>query len=1737
MPVAVVGLSVIVPGAHTPDRFYENLLRQRCFVRDIPPWLWDRDLYLSADPDAPNASYAAIAALVEDPAYDLESLRIPPSVAKRMSRSQKMGLYCAREALRDAGFGDGRAINRDKVSVIMAAIAGGEFLEAICQSLGEATIFDRLRKLAAGKLDNAAFDQLLSSYEKNYPRHIITEDSLPGASPNLVAGRIASAFDFHGMNLSLDAACASSLTALNLAVRSLQTGESDLVLAGGVDTWIDVSAFVEFAKITALAKTGCYPFDERANGLVLGEGCGVAVLKRLEDAQRDGDKVYAVIRGVGTSSDGRSGGGITAPSAAGQVLAMRRAYESASVSPAELDYIECHGTGTKVGDPIELESMRQLLAGEARGGGREIPISSVKASIGHLRTAAGMAGLCNAVKIIQHRVIPPQINFETPTSGFDWADAPLRVAVRHERLEKDSVTVGVSGYGFGGTNCHVVLGSPPPNRSRSGAVVIPFTRSEVPELAGDTAFLFPGQGSQYVGMLREAADTEIGRALLARADAIVKELCGTNLSSVIYPKHPSPDDEQRLRATVMAQPAIFTVSAIVLGLVRKAGIECAMVLGHSLGEYTALYAAGVLSFDDAVRAVTVRGRLMASPPVGAPSGTMAYLLGTPEELDPLLAQFSGRVVRANLNSYGQTVVAGEAGAVGELVLRAKAAGLDAERLNVDQGFHSSLVSHAVEPMRRVLESMDLQHTDVPMPANISGEFYPTGRPGEPFDAAARARLIQLLASQVDHAVDFVSQVEWAHRAGIRRFIEIGPRRVLTGLVDDILQGKDFQLLPTDVSEEPVTARVLKLPGLLAEDLQTRRQPLKKLKPAIEPDEQQQPVDLSGLSLEERVRTVVAQVSGYDPALLRDDQEFERDLGLDSLKIVDIVSRLRGDVIPAHHRGFRHLTSIERIIAVGKETARQSVQSSGTPDAHEFRCHRNLLRPARKQAATVQSSPNEVPLVLSVTTSLALCRDVLPDLLLRAVEHGTAKERNRGGCLALVTHGGALPEAVRWFRALTGFMRSVALEFPAARFSYHHIQLPEPKRGDIARCLADDAIGRWLAPDDTWLQTELDPLDDLPNDTAALARLLTASDVVLVTGGARGIAARVVQSLLTRTEARFLLIGQRKETEPWIAEQGGGRAAYLTADICDRDALRALNLRARGVTFVLHAAGLSYLTPLKDKPRSELDRVVGVKALGLDFVLGELDTRRLRGIVNFSSIVGHFGNLAQADYAAANGYLDGYSCPGVPVLSIGWTAWDDVGMATRGLTRSVMETSGIAMLPAQRGVEIFELLLAWWLGQQQRDATTTIEVFGELGVSLRGKDQPAATDMGAAGGSRWDNEDIVILNPRGEATPVFMLCGVFGYGYRLQQVAREMSPQIPAYILQPPGMDWSSASCSTLPEMTGWYVGAIERERPTGPLALLGTSFGGNMVFEIARQLQHKGRVVELLALVDTMPPEEDPQEFEALAEEIAHKRQAAKDPIELTGADMATVQLNALRTHRPEGTFAGTLHYFLATGAGFPGPHDRRFLWNRRATDGLAITCVSGIHGEFAKEPARSEIAAHLSALLTKQPAPPLRLADYLARHAYRIETRDKNGSLSLPDGTRLAIVTRRKAGRLDATKLYQHRLLLIGWAHDAAAKKAARMVLLFRREEFIHAAVPSQPRPDLAEAFGPEAAGSGYAILADFHSLAPARGDLFRVIALYADDAVELASFTWPPPEDPANPAVRLLRKMKDTFLQFRGD
>jgi len=461
-PIAIVGLGAILPDALNVQDFWQNLLSARYSISEVTKDRWDEALYYDSDPSVPDKTYSKIGGFVRGFRFEPLKMKlpIPPNVAAVMDEAQQWAIVASYQALQDYGYPQ-RSLDPERVAVIFGNSMAGEyhyrtnmriFLPEYEQALASSEAFRQLTP----EIQAAILEGFKSQIRSRIPN--ITEDTMPGELSNIIAGRVANLFNFSGPNFVTDAACASSFAALQAAIEGLQSYQFDAVLSGGIDRNMGVESYVKFCKIGALSPDGSRPYADGANGFVMGEGAVVFLLKRLADAEKDQDRIYAVIRGIGGSSDGK-GKGITAPNPLGQQRAIERAWKNAALSPSTATLIEGHGTSTRVGDVVEVNTLNTVFS-PFNLPTASIALGSVKSNIGHLKSAAGAAGLLKTVLSLYHKKLLPNANFHRPNPNLDFDRLPFYVLTTVKDWDQPKADIrraGISSFGFGGTNFHLVV--------------------------------------------------------------------------------------------------------------------------------------------------------------------------------------------------------------------------------------------------------------------------------------------------------------------------------------------------------------------------------------------------------------------------------------------------------------------------------------------------------------------------------------------------------------------------------------------------------------------------------------------------------------------------------------------------------------------------------------------------------------------------------------------------------------------------------------------------------------------------------------------------------------------------------------------------------------------------------------------------------------------------------------------------------------------------------------------------------------------------------------------------------------------------------------------------------------------------------------------------------------------------------------------------------------------------------
>ncbi|WP_026736723.1 type I polyketide synthase [Fischerella sp. PCC 9605] len=836
-PIAIIGIGCRFPGASNPEAFWHLLRNGINAISEVPKDRWDVDSFYNPEPATPGKMSTRYGGFIErvdwfDPAF----FSISPREAERMDPQQRLVLEVAWESLENAG-------------IPPSSLSGSQ-----------TGVFIGIGNYDYGILLSQDTDRI-NAYDGT------------GNTLGVAANRLSYLLNLRGPSLAIETACSSSLVAIHLACRSLQTAESDLCVVGAVSLMLSPAQTIAYSQARMMAADGrCKTFDANADGYVRGEGCGIAVLKRLSDAIRDGDNIQAVIRGSAINQDGLSNG-LTAPNGPSQQAVIRQALENAGVEPAQISYVEAHGTGTSLGDPIEVRSLKAVLM-EGRSSDRPCWIGSVKTNIGHLEAAAGMAGLLKIVLSLQHQQIPPHLNLKQLNPYISLEGTPFAIPVELQDWTASTGTryAGISSFGFGGTNGHVIVEEAPLESQKSKACPraqrrvksqkkeaierplhlltlsaksdlalremaqsyadflashpgasladICFTAStgrshfehrlavatassvqlcqqlNAFATAQDTdglrseqvtkrkppklAFLFTGQGSQYVGMGRQIYETQpTFRQTLDQCAEILRPYLKQPLLEVLYPEagKSSPLDE-----TAYTQPALFALEYALFRLWESWGIKPDAVMGHSVGEYAAACAAGVFSLEDGLKLIAERARLMQALPE---NGEMVAVLTDEARVVSAIQPYAQKVAIAAINGPKNIVISGDRQAVEAVTNALHAEGIKTKKLQVSHAFHSPLMEPMLGEFEQVAKNITYSLPKFTLISNLTGQ-----------PITADIATPEYWCHHVRQPVKFAASMQALAQQGYKVFVEIGPKPILLGMGRYCLTEGEIAWLPS-----------------------------------------------------------------------------------------------------------------------------------------------------------------------------------------------------------------------------------------------------------------------------------------------------------------------------------------------------------------------------------------------------------------------------------------------------------------------------------------------------------------------------------------------------------------------------------------------------------------------------------------------------------------------------------------------------------------------------------------------------------------------------------------------------------------------------------------------------------------------------------------------------------------------------------------------------------------------------
>lgn len=797
--VAIVGLASVFPGASSVQRFWTNIVAGVDAITDVPATRWD-PVYFDPTSSSADRLYCKRGGFVDGEAsFDPLAFGIMPNAASGTEPDQLLALHVAAQAIEDASLAS--ALPRERTGVILGR---GGYLTPGMARLNQFVhtaqqLVESLRTLVPGIRDDqleAVKDEFQNKLAGGQPGNI-------GLVPNLAASRIANRLDLRGPAYTVDAACASSLVAVDQACTELAIGRCDVVVAGGVHVCHDVTFWSVFSQLGALSRSQqIRPFDRSADGLLIGEGAGVVVLKRLADAERAGDRIYAVIRGTGVSSDGRESS-IMKPRVDGQVSAVQQAWAAAELDPATVGLIEAHGTATQAGDDAELRTLAQAFG--AADSDKRAALGSVKSMIGHTMPAAGIAGLIKATLAVHHGVLPPSLHCAEPNPLVE--QTRFRVVGETQPWAQTATPrrAGVNAFGFGGINTHVVIeqhgagGKPSNARAVTKQPDVLFASAQTP---GELLAALDG-GSVPSGSCRIAvfdpspSQLERARKIIGRGkpwhgrkdiwfsprglgdDGGRVALLFPGIEAEFEPRVDDVADYFGLpalttppRETALARQGeqLIAVGGLLHTALQRIGVRADAVAGHSIGEWSGMVAAGMLRPE----AVDTFIAGLADATFEVPDVVYAALGCGADKAQDIIGQIDG-VAISHDNCPRQSIICGAEQAIDEATSLLRAARVLCQKLPFRSGFHSPMYAAYVDQHRRHFEEIELSPATVPLWSATSGKPYPE------HDADIR----DLCLAHLVEPVRFRSVIDGLYDQGVRVFVQVGPGS-LTGFTDDTL---------------------------------------------------------------------------------------------------------------------------------------------------------------------------------------------------------------------------------------------------------------------------------------------------------------------------------------------------------------------------------------------------------------------------------------------------------------------------------------------------------------------------------------------------------------------------------------------------------------------------------------------------------------------------------------------------------------------------------------------------------------------------------------------------------------------------------------------------------------------------------------------------------------------------------------------------------------------------------------
>ncbi len=1360
--VALVGMAGRFPGADSVHEFWRNLLAGREAVR----FASTEELQAAGvDPDLiANPDYVRAVSQMKAPEYfDANFFGFSVREAEIIDPQQRVFLECAWSALEDA------ACDPDAYAGALGVFAGTGMTSYVTANL-------------------MGHPDLLASVG---PYQVMV-----GNDKDFLCSRVAYKLNLRGPAVTVQTACSSSLVAVKVAFESLLRGDCDMALAGGVSIPFPKPLGYLYTPGMIYSRDGhCRAFDAAASGIVPAGGAGVVALKRLNDAIADNDHIYAVLRGAAVNNDGASKVGYSAPSVEGQEAVIRQSMEMAGFDPRSVRFIEAHGTGTEVGDPIEITALSRAFHTPSNGD-HWCALGALKTNLGHLDAAAGVAGLMKAALAVRNRTIPPTLHFERPNPLIELEKTPFYINTEAEAYQgKEPFRAGVSSFGIGGTNAHVSLEEAPAivsEASHMSELILlsaktpaaldarmadlqefleqepgvsladiaytlgigrrPFgcrqvfaarniehlltllqhrttdpeikrLRSEqVPTEAASVAFVFPGQGAQYVRMGQDLYESApYFKKTVDRCCLILQPILGLDLRTILYPAPGQEDDaERQLRQTSITQPALFTIEYAMAQLWMQCGIKPSAMIGHSIGEYVAACVADVFSIDDALALVAERGRLMQLQP----GGVMLAINLTEFNLTPLLP--SGVSIAA-INSETQTVVSGAEDEIVKLEVVLQKKGVRSTRLRSSHAFHSSMMDPIVGIFTEQVAKIQRRTPSLRWLSNVSGTWI---TPEEAMDPG-------YWGAQLRRAVRFADCARVLLKDTEAIPLEVGPGETLSTLMRALSGAKRpaVSSMRHSSSEENDRDHWLTALG----KLWIWNVPVEWK--GVYSGQRRLRVSLPTYPFERQrycIEPATAAPAVKTPSAIAERKDPSEWLYVPSWKRA--VSR----TIPIEKGGLALIfrdedakwdAAVNALRATYRTLEVRNSESSRSTGAGMWEVNSDQLEDVRTFFGELQTSgqwPNRIvcfPATGEVERSLAramfLVQVVTEATVNNSVHFTIVLDRaNSVFGEGLLSPGG---------NALSAFWQVVPLECPNFTVRIVDVDTAEQEMAEhVLQEVAQSGANELVACRRTtkW-QRIFEPvrIDDSSRDLPGGITLRT-SGVYLITGGTGNIGLVLARHIAQVTKGTLILTGraslppqeqwdallEAQETAPEMKAKieglrsicdAGGRVITMQADAGDATAMRRVLAELRqqygAANGVIHAAGTVSRGAICDGTRDDLRALFSSKVQAAEWISECIEQPDLDFVLFCSSISAILPTLGLASYCAANAWLDGFACmydnpAGTRVISMNWDRWRDPDTAVNANVPAALEgvRKGLeqyAIRPSE-GIAVFDKALSF-----------------------------------------------------------------------------------------------------------------------------------------------------------------------------------------------------------------------------------------------------------------------------------------------------------------------------------------------------------------------------------------------------------------------------------------------------------